>query len=70
MHQLLEPMQQFLGDLDSGMLNLEAHKLAWAIAKNTLDENCFRTMDRQLPSFKISDRAYFKNKQPGMWDLK
>ena len=25
LHQLLEPMQQFLGDPDSGLLNLEAH---------------------------------------------
>ena len=36
-------MQQFLGDLDSGMLNLEAHSLALAIAKKTLDGNHFRT---------------------------
>ena len=27
LHQLLEPMQCFLGDPDSGMLNLEAHRL-------------------------------------------
>ena len=37
LHQLLEPMQQFLGDPDSGMLNLEAHRLTLAIAKMTLD---------------------------------
>ena len=56
------------------MLNLEAHRLAIAIAKKTLDESHFRTaqktMDRQQPSFKIGDRVYFKNKQPGKWDLK
>ena len=56
------------------MLNFEAHQLALAIAKKTLDENCFRTAqkttDRQSPSFKIGDRVYFKNKQPGKWDLK
>ena len=67
-------MQQFLGDPDSGLLNLETHRLALAIAKKTLDENCFRTaqktMDRQPPSFKIGDRVYFKNKQPAKWDLK
>ena len=67
-------MQQLLGDLYSGMLNLEAYRLALAIAKKTLDENCFRTaqetMDRQPPSFMIGDRVYFKNKQPGKWDLK
>ena len=27
-------------------------------------------MDRQAPSFKIGDRVYFKNRQPGKWDLK
>ena len=74
LHQLLEPMQQFLGDPDSGMLNLEAHRLAFAIAKKTLDKNHFKaahkTMDRKPPTFKIGDRVYFKNKQPGKWDLK
>ena len=74
LHQLLEPMQQFLGDPDSGMLNLEAHRLALAIAKKTLDDNYFKaahkTMDRTLPTFKIGDRVYFRNKQPGKWDLK
>ena len=67
-------MQHFLGDPDSGMLNLEAHRLALAIAKKTLDENRFKTaqktMDQTPPSFQIGDRVYFKNKQPGKWDLK
>ena len=66
LHQLLEPMQQFLGDPNSGMINLEAHRLSLAIAKKKLVENCFKTaqktMDRQPPSFKIGDRVYFKNK--------
>ena len=74
LQQLLEPMQQFLRDPDSGLLNLETHILALAIAKKTLDENHFRTaqktMDRQPPSLKIGDRVYFKNKQQGKWDLK
>ena len=39
LHQLLELMQHFLGDPDSGMLNLETHRLALAIAKKTLGEN-------------------------------
>ena len=39
LHQLLEPMQHFLGDPASRMLNLEAHRLALATAKKTLDEN-------------------------------
>ena len=74
LHQILEPMQWFLGDPDSGILNLEAHRLALGIAKKTLDENHFKiaqkTMDRTPPSFRIGDRVYFKNKQPGKWDLK
>ena len=39
LHQLLEPMQYFLGDPDLGKLHLETHRLALAIAKKTLDEN-------------------------------
>ena len=27
-------------------------------------------MDRTPPSFNIGDRVYFKNEQPGEWDLK
>ena len=73
LHQLLEPMQQCLKDPDSGMLNLEAHRLALAISKTTLDENCFKTpqkaMDKTPTSFKIGDRVYFKNKQPSKYDL-
>ena len=61
LHQLLEPMRQFLGDPDSGMLNLEAHRLTLTIAKKMLDENHFKTaqktLDRTLPSFKIGDRV-------------
>ena len=72
LHQLLEPMQWFLGDPDSGMLNLKAHRLALAITK-VLDENLFnttqKTMDRTPPSFKLGNRVYFKNKWPGKWDL-
>ena len=38
LHQLLEPMQCFLGDPDSGKLNLETHRLALAITKKMLDK--------------------------------
>ena len=59
LHQLLEPMQCFLGDPDSGMLNLETHRLALAIAKKTLDENRFtatqKMMARDKPAFQIGD---------------
>ena len=48
LHQLLEPMQHFLGDPDSGMLNLKAHRLALAIAKKTLDENRFKTAQKTM----------------------
>ena len=74
LHQLLELMQLFLGDPKSVILNLETHHPALAIAKKTLYEHHFRTAkkttDREPPSFKIDDRVYFKNKQPGKWDLK
>ena len=46
LHQLLEPMQHFLGDPESSMLNLEIHRLALAIAKKTLDENRFKTAQK------------------------
>ena len=73
-HQLLEPMQCFLGEPESGKLNLENHCLTLAIAKKTLDENHFRnaqkTTDRKPPSFQLGVRVYFKNKQPANWDLK
>ena len=41
LHQLLEPMQHFLGDPGLGKLHLETHRLALAIAKKTLDEDRF-----------------------------
>ena len=67
-------MQRFYGDQASGMLNLEAHRLALAIAKKTLDKNRFKaehkTMEGTPPTFKIGDRVYFKNKWPGKWDHK
>ena len=48
LHQLLEPMQHFLGDPDSGKLHLETHRLALAIAKKTLDENRFTATQKLL----------------------
>ena len=58
----------FLGEPESGRLNLENHHLTLAIAK-ILDENNFKnaqkTTDRKPPSFQLGDRVYFKNKQPG-----
>ena len=74
LHQLLEPMQCFLGDPDSGMLNLAKHRLALAIANVLLDENRFKTaqktMAQEKPAFQVGDCVHFKNKQPGKWDLK
>ena len=73
LQQLLEPMQHFIGDPDSGYLNLEMHHLALAIAK-TLDKNRFRNAEKTTyqpaPYLQIGDRVYMKNKQPGKWDLK
>ena len=41
LHQLLEPMQCFLGDPESGRLNLETYQPAVAIVKKTLGEKPF-----------------------------
>ena len=55
LYQVMELMQCFLGNQESGLLNAEAHQLALAIAKMTVDENHFRTaqrtMDREPTSF-------------------
>ena len=57
-------MQWFLGDPESGLLNLEAHHLALAIAMKTLDENHIRTAqkitDREPPYFKVGNRVFQK----------
>ena len=47
LHQLLEPKQHFLGNPDSGMLNLETHRLTLAIAKKTLGETGLQLLRRQ-----------------------
>ena len=74
LYHLLQPVQWFLGDPESGLLNIEAHHLALAIMKKTLNENCFqtaqKTLNREPPSFNLHSRVYFKNKQPEKWDLK
>ena len=46
LQQLLQPMQHFLGDPDSGCPNLEMHHLALAIAEKTLHENRFRNVQK------------------------
>ena len=38
----------FLGGPDSGMLNLETHRLALAIAKKTLVENRFTATQKTI----------------------
>ena len=46
LHQLMEPIKCFLGDPESGRLNLETHQLALAIVKKTLDENHFKNAQK------------------------
>ena len=36
------------------MLNLEAHRLTLAIAKKTLDENCFKTAQKAMDQTPLS----------------
>ena len=73
-YQLLEPIQQFLSDSDSGCLHLKSQHFALAIAKKILHENhvkcAQKTTHHMPPNFKVDDRVFFKNKQPGKWDLK
>ena len=73
-HQLLQPLTRFLGDLDSGLLCLDQHRLSLSIVKKYLDDHRFltaeKTTDRAEPGFQVGDRVYFKNKTPGKWDLK
>ena len=54
LHQLLEPMQRFLGDPESGLLNLEVNHLALGIVKKTLYENCFRTAQKTTEKYLYS----------------
>ena len=50
------------------------HRLALAIAKNTLDKNRFAATQKPVstdnPAFQVGDHVYFRNKEPGKWDLK
>ena len=43
------------------------------IAEKTLDEKRFKhtqeTTNCTQPNFRVGDRVFFKNKQPGKWDL-
>ena len=48
LHQFLEPIQCFLGDPDSRMMNLETHRLVLAIAKKTSDENRFTATQKTM----------------------
>ena len=73
-HQLLEPIQQFLSDPNSGCLDLRSHQPVLAIAKKTLEENCFKHVQKMMhhtqPNFKVGNRVFFKNRQPCEWDLR
>ena len=73
LHQLLEPMQCFLGDPKSGTYNLEHHCFTLAIAKKTLDENHFRnsqkTTDRKPPSFQTESTSKINNQENGRQSL-
>ena len=71
LHQLPEPMQCFLGDPDSSMLNLETHRLVLAIAKKTLDENRFKTaqktMAQEKPAFQVGDHGILQ--EQAAWQM-
>ena len=72
LHQFLEPMQLFLGDSDSGCLELESHCFALAIAKKTLDENHIKHAQTMMhcttPNFKVGNRVFFKKQ--ATWQIR
>ena len=74
LHQLMETMQCFLGNPESGRLNLETHLLALAIAKKTLDENHFKnaqkTLERKPPSFKTRKQCILQEQATGKMGFK
>ena len=57
----------FLGNPESGKLNLENHCLTLAIAKKPIDENHFmnaqKTTDRKPPSFQLGEYILRTNNQ-------
>ena len=70
LHQLPEPMQQFLGDPYSGCLNLKSHHLALAIAKKIVLNMQKRHNTASHLILKLVTDYTLKTKQPGKWDLK
>ena len=46
LHQLLQPLTRFLGDLDSGLLCLDQHQLSLSISKKYLDNHRFLTAEK------------------------
>ena len=65
LHQLLEPIHQFLSDPDSRCLDLKSYHLAFPITKKMLDENHFKhtqkMMHHALANFKVGNRVSFQN---------
>ena len=53
----------------SGCLDLKSHFLALVMARKTLDKNRFKHTQKATnytpPNFKVGERVYFKNNQPG-----
>ena len=61
LHQLWKPMQHFLGDPDSGCLNLEMHHSALAIARRLLmktDSEVYRKLQTDLHQISELETQY------------
>ena len=66
-HQLLQPLTRFLGDLDSGLLCLDKHRLSLSIAKKYLDDHRSLTAEKTTepePGFKIGDKSILQEQNP------
>ena len=72
LHQLVEPIQSFLSNPESGQLNMEMHHLALAKTKITLDENRFKNALKRWIAFHLVfklPKESTSKKQPGKWDM-
>ena len=62
----LEPMQQFLGDPESGHLDLKSHCLALPIDKKMLYENRFKHTHKTTPHLILKLVARYTSKTNNM----
>ena len=72
--RLIYPSTNCWNQCSNSSIILKSHCLVLAIVKETSDENGFKHSQKITnctpPNFKVGNRVFFKDKQPGKWDLK